>query len=800
MAIGPLSALAAQRALEPATARSAPPVAAADSLTPWSADRAALVEGVDAIAAPGVPGAIAVFGPDAFPVILGAEGAGERPTVAAARARQGRAASAPTAVEPVAAAEGAAAREGRLVVLSHNGYANADAIDFGQTRRFFLNAVRWAGASSDEPVVGVRRAPALATALGAAAPEAGIAVVQLDGAEWIERLPTIDVLVFFEGDATPAELDALRAHLARGGGIVVGVCPWGWAQVRRLKVSESPVNRLLGEFGLAWTDGTVAPTKDGGFGTAPAPSLLHQAASAFERLSSEGPELPLDRAARAQAAATIVDALRALPADDRLLRPALAARAAERGAALLPSESAPLGPERGLDRVLLTALIASLDDGSPETLAGVLPLAREAAAAFPGAVSEEAPRVAARVEVELSAPQWHSTGLYAPPGEPLRVTVTEEASRLGLALQVGCHTDRLWHLERWKRVPEIALRVPLAAPVTELIAPFGGLIYLDVPERRSGTTTVAIDGAVEAPRFVLGVTTAEEWAQQRREAAARAPWGELETSKVILSLPTARLVELEDPTELLHFWDSILDAAADLATISRERRRPERYVPDLQISAGYMHAGYPIMTHMDAIEDMTTLENLRRGSWGLFHELGHNHQDPMWTFEGTGEVTVNLFSLYICQRLCGLGPRDGHPALADRERMTAAYRSGGRRRQGGPEAGLAGPSFERWKQDPFLALIMYQELQEAFGWEAYKRVFAEYRSLRGPERPRTEEEKRDQWMVRFSRSVGRNLGPFFDWWGVPVSEAAKASVADLPEWMPARQVRSERHDGGGPKP
>ncbi|NQT83440.1 hypothetical protein HQ563_10470, partial [bacterium] len=52
------------------------------------------------------------------------------------------------------------------------------------------------------------------------------------------------------------------------------------------------------------------------------------------------------------------------------------------------------------------------------------------------------------------------------------------------------------------------------------------------------------------------------------------------------------------------------------------------------------------------------------------------------------------------------------------------------------------------------------------------------------QRPKTNDQKRDQWMVRFSRTVGRNLGPVFQAWGVPTSEKARASITDLPVWMP----------------
>ena len=51
-------------------------------------------------------------------------------------------------------------------------------------------------------------------------------------------------------------------------------------------------------------------------------------------------------------------------------------------------------------------------------------------------------------------------------------------------------------------------------------------------------------------------------------------------------------------------------------------------------------------------------------------------------------------------------------------------------------------------------------------------------------RPANDDQKRDQWMVRMSNAVQRNLGPFFDAWGVPVSDAAKESIASMDPWMP----------------
>ena len=95
-----------------------------------------------------------------------------------------------------------------------------------------------------------------------------------------------------------------------------------------------------------------------------------------------------------------------------------------------------------------------------------------------------------------------------------------------------------------------------------------------------------------------------------------------------------------------------------------------------------------------------------------------------------------------------------------------------------------GSDFASWKRRPGLALWMYLLVQDEFGWEPFQKVFAEYAALPDAERPKNDAQKRDQWMVRLSRTVGRNLGPYFETWGVPTSNEARESIADLKPWLP----------------
>jgi hypothetical protein len=448
---------------------------------------------------------------------------------------------------------------------------------------------------------------------------------------------------------------------------------------------------------------------------------------------------------------------------------------------LIPTAKKRLSKDMSLDYLILSLQVRKVRDVSAEQVK-----AHPAAKVFPGTVGKDAKKVAQKIKIHTSdagwhigsrrrSLYWHSTGLYAAAGEVITVTVPEEVTEKGLYVRIGAHNDRLWRKSSWARAPEICRRFALAQTETKAANAFGGLVYVEAPyDLKVGKTAVTIDGAVRAPYYILGKTNPEKWRQTIRNYPA--PWGELAGRKLILTLPSKVLRTVDDPEDLMKFWDSVMDRYADLLGRETQRRRLERFVPDVQISAGYMHAGYPLMTMLDItntiVDKERIISNRHGGVWGLFHEIGHNHQNYDWTFRGTGEVTVNLFSLYIMDKVCDV-PDKGHPSITKRarKRNTDRYFADG-------------CDYEKWKRDPFLALCMYMQLQEAFGWEPFTKVFKEYRTLTQEQRPQSDGEKRDKWMVQMARAVGRNLGPFFQSWAVPTTEKARASIAELPAWMP----------------
>ncbi|MBM3500583.1 MAG: hypothetical protein FJX74_18155, partial [Armatimonadetes bacterium] len=649
-------------------------------------DVAALLDGVKEITAPGIPGALCPFGDDAFSVVVGDGGSNRQTVVAAARLGQGR-----------------------IVALGHNGYFGGGGLREADTGRLMGNAVRWL-AGGQEPKVAVLGLGDFLALMG----EQGLNAEAIDGGDWTTKLAGHNVLVTTWAPGFSAQqVQAVSDFIRNGGGFLSGDTPWGWLQLNPGKTlaGEHGGNKLLAPAGLVWVDGMVGRTSEKGYACdGDIPELTHagRALAAVEAYAGGTRELTKDELA--QASQIVTRAAMDIPAEDMLFRPKLVALQQAHGAEAVPGPNQPLKIDNVLARLALTLQLQEIRAATPERT-----VAHPSAELFPGAVPADAERVTRTVSIDTRIPAWHSTGLYAAPGELVLVQAPDAAAGKGLHVRIGCHTDGLWHHGEWKRAPEISRNFPLGAPVTKAANAFGGLVYIEVPDTCAlGTVQLQIANVVEAPHFVLGRTDPGEW--NRSVRGRPAPWAELETRNVILTVPSEDIRTLDDPVPLLEFWTQALDSCADLAAIPQQRPRPERIVADVQISAGYMHSGYPIMTWLDAPKLAVNLPDLLgKGSWGHFHELGHNHQSGHWTFEGTGEVTENLFSLYVTDRCCELP--GGHPAVdpAERDKRTRAHLA-------------AGAPFDKWKGDPFLALYMYMQLQEAFGWEAYKRVFAEYRA------------------------------------------------------------------------
>lgn len=662
--------------------------------------------------------------------------------------------------------------ESRVVALAHDGFLKSQEIlSQSSARDLLLNAIRWC-AGADAPEVALH--PDL-TALAALLEEADFRVEFVSPAE-VSRGSAKSVYVTVAQRGFDDEsVDAVLERCQRGAGLVVAATPWPFGGDYP-NFADFPANRLAAAAGIRFkSDGTASGRQP--FAVAHTDSAAVLAAL---RALLDGP-LPSSPSERAAAAAPLAAgaSLRG-PALDEFLQGLIALN--HQLGTIVPTSEAPLVPGNDplIDAVvnLETALNLSLPAGR------MYPI--PAAADYPGEVPDKAARIDRALTIDGTWKGWLSgrgaagwaakemrpTGLYAAPGEVITVNAPPEISGKGFEIVIGAYNGGLENRDKWERYPRLQHAVEIQDAVTRISSGLGGLVTIRVPRDAAfGPLAFQLSGGVAAPVYVAGKTDLAKWRSEIRRYPA--PWAELVSDRIILALPSRYIRDLDNPDEVMQVWSEMIDQAAELCGgVDRNLYRAERIVFERQTAAGYMHSSYPVAAPQDrSVEQAVDARSLREeGNWGFFHEYGHNHQHDLWALPGTGETTCNLWSVYLFEEWVGKPREEGHDAIRplDRKQRMNAYFDGGR-------------NFEAdWSV--WTALETYLQVQEAFGWEPFQAVFAEYNALPEAEWPKTQQEKNDQWVIRLSKACGKNLAPFWRTWNVPLSGSVEEALKDLPAW------------------
>ncbi len=706
-----------------------------------NAERAKILQGVKSVPKAGAPGPIGIWGTMAFPILSAPDKDGVEIAVAAA----------------------AGYAKGRVILFGHNSYLAGG--EGGDHAKLMENCVNWA-ANKEKPRLGLK----------------GVNAVNLykqhefkvDTFDKIDTKSLSDfdvVIVNMQGIISAEEGAAVAEYVKGGGGFIGGMTGWAFSQTsggKDLAVSHG-LNQALMPAGIAITDMSAFDQLRSFEARTELPPMMNasEAVSAIKKQRDGGSALTAEQMKQGTNAIQI--AMAAQPPDRSNLKTAVLAALGTAGSdAVVPTAQAPLTA----DKHAAQRLRLGMETRVLRLAAGEGVAAHPAHESFPGKVPAGAPRVTGEIKVTPSIPGWTSTGLYAAAGDTITVTLPEKLADKGYAVRIGCHSDTLYHLDNWERAPDITRSVGLATATKKTASAFGGLIYIEVPGRAKDDEpfTATIQNAVPAPLFVLGQDDDAKWAEIKKRPA---PWAELACDKMIVSCPTEVARAINNPTQLMEFWKKVVEAQDDITNQTAERKRPERIVADVQISAGYMHSGYPIMIPTSAAPEMTTFGKLKFPGWGFYHEIGHNHQRGDFTFDGTGEVTNNVIGMYCYDAVLKKDWLIGHTAITEEARKENIQK-----------IKKASNKWQVWKSEPFTALTTYIQLMQEFGWESWRKYLYSFDDTSFGPAPKGDDERRDQFLVRYSKITNKNLGPFFEAWGIPVSSAAKAEVSKLDPWMP----------------
>ena len=662
--------------------------------------------------------------------------------------------------------------EGRVLHLGHETHLSNALSGSGDTDQLIRNTLSWMSNGVIDPIIVIH--PDLYILKAFIADEGYQAVSgtqdDLEGAD-IYAAMTYD-------DLDEDDYETLQTFVAEGGGLITAGLAWHWAYSNTNVATKYPGNRMLWGSGLTITEDYTNPYSDVVNETAPS-HLYHHGHALDAILDHLKGESPLSSQDLLTAVDTSTYAIKRLPPFSFPKYYASAQDIVDLVNPVIPTRENPLVvAEMPIEQVIVNIDYRFATDLPAQELS-----AHPASVSFPGEVTGGRSTFGVDVLASYNGRDsnysysdagldvWRSTGLYVPPGEVVTVHLSQDLVDKNISLLVGSHSDTLWHLKQIHRHPSITRSWEVSDTRLEIGSVFGGLLYVRIPAGvEVGWTHLEIEGAVAAPRYVHGETTLADW--QVTERLREAPWAEIGSEKFIMTVPSESIRDLEDPSLLMNFWDQVLDANAWLeGSDPNTRTRPERFVLDTQISAGYMHSGYPLMGPIDASDFFVNLDTLQaQGSWGAFHELGHNHQYLPWILPGSTEAGCNIFTAYISEQIVGLDLGMSHDHLSDENRQERLnnYLTNGT---------------DFWNEwNIWVALETYLQLKEAFGWEIYPRIFSEYRAM-GSAKPTTDQARIDTWVLVTSDIIGLDLTDFYLAWGFPLSSYVPDQLAQLQDWV-----------------
>ncbi|MCO6043116.1 M60 family metallopeptidase [Aeoliella sp. ICT_H6.2] len=718
-------------------------LAALVSVSDAQAYRNQLLAGVSQIAIVGAPGQIAVFDPPGAAAGEGAFGVihdGDyRPIVAAS-----------------------VWGSGRIVAFGHNGYTNFNSVGNSlDTGQFYLNSIEWITGIADTSAAIVTPSSGTRDWLVSQ----GFDNVSVHS-DWENYLAGADLLVAELGpNVSAAKQAAVSNYVQSGGGLITGGTGWGYESLGYDLVTLDG-NQVLREAGLGWANGF----RNGTTNATRRSTELANASQALEftqQLWSGGSGTTAQQEEAGEALQTVLDIL---PADHPL---AVAISEAFSGRADSISATPFTPVSNSLDKAVLTWESNLLQATPVEEVA-----AHHTAETIYGTIPDDAPRVSDTVSIDTSSTRWHATGLYAAPGEIVTITVPSSLVGRGFRIRINAHTDNISQRDSWERMPVVHRSFDIDQTTIQVASAFGGSIFIDLggnaysPPPNLGDVDINIDGAIRQPYFVLGEHTDQEWIDTFRDYPA--PYAVFVSDNLIIVQRSSESATLAEPTALMAWWNEVVALQDELAARLEPRTGPELINVDIQNSAGAAHSGFPIQAYDRYWGNLADWNSLPvDGSWGDFHELGHNHQRGWWTFDGDGEVTVNVFSNYTLENQ---SPDSSNSWAYSADPLETMQRAIADVAQGGTYSNKS----SRWS--------FWFQLADGFGFETYRNVFASYEAdnANNPSAlPSSNAEEKDQWLVRWSNEVGYDMTEFMvDTWGLTVSQSAINSVAALPDWMP----------------
>ncbi len=435
----------------------------------------------------------------------------------------------------------------------------------------------------------------------------------------------------------------------------------------------------------------------------------------------------------------------------------------------------------------------------------------EAADVFPGPVAEAAPRLneqvvqingsyssiqGARLAADLNDAK-RPTGYYLAPGDLATIEIPAALINNGLKVMVGAHDSDHSVVGVSNRFVRISKLYALDSEVTTIANPFGGGIYIKVPEGSDiGWFDIKINGAVKSPYFSgrsERLTNPSDW--QAKLADNHVPWVDIEGDKFMTTLPLDHVADLDDPTLLLSHWSNIMDGYRYMGGRPYPRARAEYFLVDSRLPSSAYGTGYPQVVSVGEVNlyptNVLNEEFYKTFFHVTLHEYGHLAAHP--TLPRETESIIHINASYIYNEYYGLSIDDAFKYSASEQfsideasmdwMLSANFRN--------DIEMSCDPDLEDFVCDE----VRYQhrghakfiDMARIFGWESIFETHKVFYDRWTAEFDNTKVVVADEIIEFASNGMGVNMAPLMHFWGLHPSDALAEKLSTMPKSEDIRQ-------------
>jgi len=395
-------------------------------------------------------------------------------------------------------------------------------------------------------------------------------------------------------------------------------------------------------------------------------------------------------------------------------------------------------------------------------------------------------------------PARRPTGTYLSAGTIAEVIVPSELVDKGYQVRVGAHSWDLTAKNSQRRVGRASVLYPITSTVTRVANPLGGNIYIEVPHLADeGVVTIGFKNTVRAPFFSarsFDEMTNEEW--QTTERHHPGAFTDIESDKVMLSVPSRWIRDFDDPVSLMEGYDADMDVVSRFMGKPLVRNKTIAFMQvDVLFRGNAFFPGYP-MSNYASFDSATPSPPLTRAdviNSTFMHEQGH--ATYMTKFANEVEAAVHNLYVAVATENYGysiqeaFGTSLSHSKSVDVS-LTDALNSWVLR-----DSFLNNVSMDRSEAGyRFAGHADYVEIMDLFGvevMESFNRQLNVDFIETGTDVSRNNHQVDDR-ILRLSRAAGADLTPLLHMWGATPEDAEFLRNQMEIENLPASQKIYDR--------